>query len=223
MAADNPIPLATSAQMQEGAFADLARAFSGQALTDIMIEATRACETESGRRLVPFTVTESHRAEGVDPDELGDATDLPIDLMGALGRSYASALSGGTSSQVRHCWLNEYAPLYQDFWAYSNVSLTVIRSYGGSQQFSATQIIGPEPDTGHVWFSLGVFLPIASLIRATYSGGYTTVPADLVRACKYMAAAIITRELDPLSAPHGHSPDALEALAVSWLSPYTRG
>ena len=68
MAADTPTPLATSAQMKEGAFADLVRSFDDPALDQLMVEATRACETECSRRLAPFTMTESHRAEGIDPE-----------------------------------------------------------------------------------------------------------------------------------------------------------
>lgn len=222
MPVDTPTAtLATTAQLTEGAFADLTRSYSPEVLNDIMIQATRACETETGRRLVPFTITETHRAEGIDPDELQDISNLPLDLQGTLGRSYAYAL--GTSTLVRHCFLNEYAPWYPDMWTYSGVSVTIARSYGGSQNLTATNYQGPEPDTGHLWFSLGQFIPIGSLIRVTYSGGYTTVPADLVRAAIYMAAAIVARELDPMSAQHGRSPDELEALAVSWLSPYVRG
>jgi hypothetical protein len=83
-------------------------------------------------------------------------------------------------------------------------------------------MVGPEVDSGHVWFNLGMFIPIASLIRVTYSAGYSTVPADLVRACKYMAASIAVRELDPIMVQHGHDAGALEAQAVAWLSPYGR-
>lgn len=207
--------------MQTGAFADLIRSFPAQAVTDIMIEATRACETECQRRLAPFTGhVETHRAEGIDPDEYTDAANLPLDLQGTLGRSYAYAL--GASSLIRHCWLNEFAPLYQEYWTYSGVALTVVRSYGGSENLSPGQYVGPEIDSGHVWFNLGKFIPVGSLIRITYSGGYATVPADLVRACKYLAASIAARELDPIQGGHSHNPDELEALAVSWLSPYVR-
>jgi hypothetical protein len=73
-----------------------------------------------------------------------------------------------------------------------------------------------------VLFNLGLFIPIGSWIKVTYSGGYTTVPADLVRACKWMAAAIICREIDPMGSSHGHSPAELESLAVGWLSAYQR-
>lgn len=222
MPVDSPTPLASAANFNEGALADLARSYNPTALNDILIQATRAVETECGRRLAPFTITETHRAEGIDPDEYTDSANLPLDLMGSLGRSYAYAL--GASSLIRHVWLNEYAPLYQEMWTYSNVSVNLTRSYGGNQPVSAAQILqGPDVDTGHLWFKIGLFLPVGSQINVTYSGGYTTMPADLVRACIYMAGAIIVRELDPLAQTgHGHSPEALEAVAVSWCSPYMR-
>lgn len=220
MATDQPIPLCTEGQLKSGAFADLMRAYTGSSIPDILSEATRACETECSRRLAPFTITESHRADGVDPDEYTDAANLPLDLQGTLGQSYAANL--GASTLVRHCWLNEYAPQFQDMWTYSNLSFDVVRSYGGSQLLTTSNYIGPDADTGHVLFNLGLFIPIGSWIKVTYSGGYTTVPADLVRACKWMAAAIICREIDPMGSSHGHSPAELESLAVGWLSAYQR-
>lgn len=221
MPLDQPTPLCTPGQLGSGAFADLIRAYAGGSINDILYEASRACETEITRRLMPFTITESHRADGVDPDEYTDAANLPMDLQGALGRSYASSL--GTSTLVRHCWLNEYAPQYQEMWTYSNVGISIVRSYGGGQTLTGSNFTGPDPDTGHLMFNLGQFIPIGSWIYVTYSGGYTTVPADLVRACKWMAAAIVCREIDPMGASHGHSPAELESLAVSWLGPYARG
>lgn len=219
---DPVVPLVSTAQMRAGAFADLVRNYSDPTLATVLSQATRACETESTRRFSPFTLTESIRASGVDPDEYGDTADLPLDMAGALGRSYAAALGGGNGGLIRHVWLAEYAPLFPDLWTYSNVSITLVRSYGGAQQITAAGIVGPEPDTGHLWFNMGTYLPLGSLVRVTYSGGYTTTPADLARACMYMAAAIVARELDPMAQSHGHSPDALEALAVSWLRPYAR-
>lgn len=219
MPADSPVPLATFEQLNTGAFADLVRDYGPDAQQDLMIEATRMCETEADRRFVPFTVTESHRAGGIDPDEYADAANLPMDLQGTLGSSYAQAL--GATTLVRHCWLNEYAPRYPELWAYSGVAVQIVRSYGGSEQMTVSQLIGPESDSGHLWFQLGTFLPIASIIRVTYSGGYATVPADLVRACKYMAASIAVRELDPTQAG-GHDPDLLYNDALKALKPYER-
>jgi hypothetical protein len=216
---DNPTPLCTATQFQEGPYADLVRDYSPTALNDVLVEATRSCETECSRRLVPFTKTETHRAEGIDPDEYADSSNLPMDLQGTLGRSYAYAL--GASTLVRHCWLNEYAPVYEDMWAYSNVSVTIVRSYGGSQNLVTSQLIGPENDSGHVWFQLGTFLPIGSLLRVTYSGGYSiAIPADLVRAGRFMTAYLVCRDLNP--ADTAHDPDQLHVDALMRLANYMR-
>lgn len=218
---DAPTPLASATDMLKGPFADLVRSYSPDALSDLMIEATRACETECDRRLAPFTVTETSRLEGIDPDEYTDAANLPMDIQGTLGRSYAHAL--GASTLVRHMWLREYAALYPDMWTYTVSQVQIFRSYGGSQILSSFQYIGPELDSGHMWFNLGMFIPIGSLARVQYGGGYTiAVPADLKRGCLWMAASIAAAELDPMQQSHGHDPGALEAKAVAWLSPYQR-
>jgi hypothetical protein len=219
MAADAPVPLATSADMQAGQFADLVRDYSSTDLDQMMIEATRVCEGIAGRRLAPFTgVPETHRATGIDPDEYTDATSLPMDILGSLGRSYANALGAG--DQVRHVWLNEFAPRYPDMWAYTSLQVTILRSYGGSQTVNTASIIGAENDSGHVWFTLGTFLPLGSLIRATYGGGYTTVPADLARACKLQAAVLALGEIDPAGTQFGHDPGALRTQAEEILCRY---
>jgi hypothetical protein len=78
MAADSPVPLASSADMQGGQFADLVRDYSAGDLDQLMIEATRVCEGIAGRRLAPFTgVPETHRATGIDPDEYTDGAACP--------------------------------------------------------------------------------------------------------------------------------------------------
>lgn len=216
---DSPVPLVSAAQFTEGPYGDLVRGYSDQALADLLSEGTRMCESETGRRLAPFSVTETHRAEGMDPDEYTDAANLPMDLQGTLGRSYAYAL--GASTLVRHCWLNEYAPRYQDLWSYSNLQVTIIRSYGGSEILSPAQITGAENDSGHIWFQLGLFIPIGSLIRVTYSGGYTVaIPADLVRGCRFMCAYLAVRDLDP--ADSSHDPDQLHTDALMALANYVR-
>jgi hypothetical protein len=217
--ADSPVPLVSAAQFTEGPYGDLVKDYSPQALADLLSEATRECESETGRRLVPFTVTETHRAEGMDPDEYTDSANIPMDIQGTLGRSYAQAL--GVTTLVRHCWLNEYAVRYPEMWSYSNVQITIVRSYGGSQNLSAAQFTGAENDSGHVWFHLGMFIPTGSLIRVTYSGGYTvSIPADLVRAGRCMAAYLAVRDLDP--ADSGHDPDQLHTDALMALANYSR-
>lgn len=220
--ADTTTPLCTWAQFTEGAFANLARNITdAEVQTDYLMEATRQCEGLAGdRRLAPFTnLVESHRLDGVDPDEYTDAANLPLDLAGTLGRSYAYSI--GASTLVRHCWLNEYAPRHAEYWTYSNITLTITRSYGGSQNLTVNQYVGPMPDSGHVWFNLGLFIPIGSYGLVTYSGGYTAaIPADLVRAAKYVTAAIVVRETQPTSTQH--DPEILMKNAARILGTYGR-
>jgi hypothetical protein len=218
--ADSPSTLCTAAQLTSGAFADLFRDYSTQGLNDLLIESTRYCEGLAGRRFAPFTTTETHRAEGVDPDEYTDAANLPLDLQGTLGRSYAYAI--GASTLVRHMNLNEYAVRYPEMWTYSNTTITVYRSYGGNQTIAPAQIIaGPDPDSGHVFFQLGQFIPIGSQFNVAYSGGYTvSTPADLVRAGKLMTAWMAVRELNPEASEH--DPDQLHTDAAMILENYER-
>ncbi|MFI0914225.1 hypothetical protein [Streptomyces abikoensis] len=222
MAADSPVPLASAADLAAGQFADLVRDYAPTALDQLMIEATRQCEGICGRRLAPFTaVPESHRAQGIDPDEYTEASaTVPMDIQGTLGRSYANAL--GTGDQVRHVWLNEYAPRYPEMWAYTNLRVTILRSYGGSQTVAPASLVGAEADSGHVWFSLGTFLPVGSLIRIIYDGGYTTVPADLARACKLLAASLVLGEIDPAGTQFGHDRGVLTTQAEAILCNYQR-
>ncbi|HMH94150.1 MAG TPA: hypothetical protein VK586_24100 [Streptosporangiaceae bacterium] len=218
--ADSPVPIVSAATFQAGPYGDLVKGYSAQALSDLLSEATRECESETGRRLVPFTsVPETHRAEGMDPDEYTDSANIPMDIQGTLGRSYAQAL--GVTTLVRHCWLNEFAVRYPELWSYSSISIQVVRSYGGNQNLSTSQWQGAENDSGHVWFQLGQFIPIGSLIRVVYSGGYTVaIPADLVRAGKFMAAYLAVRDLNP--AATDHDPDLLHTDALMALANYMR-
>lgn len=220
MAADSPVPLASASDMAAGQFADLVRDYSADALAQLMIESTRQCEGIAGRRLAPFTgVPESHRATGIDPDELSGSGAMPMDLAGTVGQSYANAL-GSTGDQVRHVWLSEYAPRYPEMWTYSNLQVTLIRSYGGSQTVTAASLIGAENDSGHVWFTLGTYLPLGSLIRVVYDGGYSTVPADLGRACKLLAASLVLGEIDPAGTQFAHDRGVLTAQAEAILCNY---
>jgi hypothetical protein len=214
---DTGTPLCSYAQFTSGWLGDLVTGIDEGDVNDYLLEGSRMCEDATGRRFAPFTTTETHRAEGIDPDEYSDSANLPMDIRSTLGASYANAL--GASSLVRHCWLDEKAPRYPEMWQYTNVQITIIRSYGGTQQVSPFQILnGPEPDTGHLWFQLGIFLPIASRIQVTYTAGYVPSPASLVRANKFMTASNIVRELNPGST--NHNPDQLYNDALLVLKPW---
>jgi len=202
-----------------GPFADLFVHFDPDVVQGFLADATRMCEDETDRRLAPFTgLIESHRASGVDPDEYGDAGGIPIDPQGVVGASYAAAL--GTTSLIRHVYLDQYAPRYPEMWTYSDVQVLILRSFGGSQLIDPSRLVGPEPDSGHVWFPLGTYLPTGSLIRVTYSGGYATVPASLSRACRLMTAHLAVTELRPGTTQH--DADTLRGQAVDILVSYVR-
>jgi hypothetical protein len=213
--------LAQVADFRIGPFADLASALDAPALEEFLLEGTRMCEDETERRLAPFTVTETHRASAIDPDEYAESANIPMDIQGTLGMSYATTL--GAVTLVRHCWLHEHPPRYQDMWAYSDLTVEIIRSYGGSEILTPSQILDGPDETGHVWFQLGQFIPVGSRVRCTYGGGYTiAVPAPLVRANKLFTAEIIIRELDPDEAPTGHDPGLLHEDALMILSNWMR-
>ena len=218
--ADPGTPLITYGQFTESAYGDLVSEWDTPAVNDILLEATRLIEEEAGgRRLAPFTVTETHRAQAVDPDQYGDAGNLPMPIQGTLGVSYAQSL--GDNPLVRECWLDEFPVRYQDMWTYSDVAVTTILTYGGQpQNLTQSQILDGPDNTGHLWFTLGLYLPIGSRIRVTYSGGYSTTPASLVRACKFMAAYLVVRELDPKDS--GHDPDELHTDALLAASNWER-
>lgn len=218
MAVDSVIPLATSTEMQEGPFANLVSGYSQGAIDTLMQRATRMCESLCDRRLAPFqNIVETSRAQALDVEDALDAY-VPLDPTSQLG--FSRALSLGSTLLVRHFWVRHNPPLYPEMWAGSLASITLYRSFSGVQivNISQTQY---ESDTGHVRFQLGTFVPPGTTIQVVYSGGYTTVPADLVQACKTMAASIVVRELDPVQAG-AHDPDLLRMDAEQMLDPYMR-
>jgi len=217
--ADTPVPLCSVANFTASPFADLVAGYDEPALSDLMSESTRACEGAAGdKRLVPFTITETTRADGVDPDEYPAGASLPMPIQGTVGWSEAMALGGG-SDLVRHCWLTQSPPRYPDLWTYSDVTVTIIRSYAGTQQYNASQLLDGPDNTGHIWFQIGSLVPIGSRVRVTYSGGYTVaIPADLVRAGRLMAAWMVISELNPASTDR--NPDWLYGAAMKILARY---
>jgi hypothetical protein len=219
VAADAPIPLASAAQFQEGPFANLVSGFSTMAIDNLLINATRNCESACDRRLARFTgLVETKRADALDVEDALDAY-VPLDPTSQLGFSRAQSL--GSTLLVRHFWVREYPPRYPDLWSGSISAINLFRSYSGSQvvDISTVQF---EPDTGHCRFQLGTFVPPGTTIQAIYSGGYATTPADLIEACRFMAASIAVKQLDPIDGRSGHDPDALRAEAMEMLAPYVR-
>lgn len=216
---DTPTPLCTSATMQQGAFADLVRDYSLPALDRIMMRATRMLESAADRRLAPFTnLTETQRAQALDVD---DITEIPGPMEPSAQIGFSRAQSLGTSQLVRHFWVREYPPKFPEYWTGSISSISLLRSYSGTQAVvpNTTQY---ESDTGHCRFQLGTYVPVGTTIVVQYSGGYSTVPLDLEQACEFMAASIVLKQLDPAQSMHGHDPDALRLDALEILTAYTR-
>jgi hypothetical protein len=209
----------TWAQVSQGAFSDLLRGYDSPTVqAEMLIEATRMAESFADRRLAPFTITETQRAEALDVEDALDAY-VPLDPTSQLGFSRAQSL--GSTMLVRHYWLREFPPRFPEYWAGSLGQVQLLRSFSGVQTVDPSTL-QYESDTGHVRFQLGTFVPAGTTIVTTYSGGYTTVPADLARACKYLVASIAVIELDPMM-DRGHNPLDLEATATDIIDMYMRG
>lgn len=216
---DSPIPLATVGDFNETPFEDLAAGFDARALNRLMLTATRRCESACDRRLAPFTgLVETQRADALDIEDALDAY-VPLDPTSQLGFSRAQSL--GSTLLVRHFWVREFPPRYPELWQGAMTDLHAFRSFSGDQQIQISTVQF-EPDTGHCRFQLGTFIPPGTTLRFTYSGGYATVPADLVEACRFMAASIAVKWLDPESRTSGHDPATLLAEATEMLAPYVR-
>jgi hypothetical protein len=216
---DSPVPLATAAQFQEGPFRNLVTGFSAQAITSLLLNATRLCESACDRRLAPFTgLLETSRADSMDVEDALDAY-VPLDPTAAMGFSRAQSL--GSTLLVRHFWVREYPARYPELWSGAVSKIQLIRSFSGTQFVDVTTVQF-EQDTGHVRFQLGSFVPQGTTIAVTYSGGYSTIPADLVEACRFRAAALAVKQLDPVEGRSGHDPESLQADAMEMLAPYVR-
>lgn len=213
-------PLATPDDMTGTPYSVLWRGTETGKQLDVMVRASRALETRTGRRLTPFTgLVQSERAEGVDA--AGSGYSGPLPLLDALGRSRAQAFGDGSPS-VRDVWLDEHAPLASELWTYSGVSVTLLPGYGGSQTIAGSALEGPEPDTGHLRLPLGTWCPVGTTIRVTYSGGYTLgVPDDLREACLLQAAKLLILRMEPQARP-GMDTDDLEKELTELLAPYAR-
>ena len=195
----DPVPLATAAAFTKR-FPILAQDKEPDVLAEIMVEATAEIESRTGRRLAPFSGhMYQDRLWGIDPEEYGsDTLQIPIDIYGSLGISYASAM--GASNLVRHFWLDQFAPFYPENWQYVIEQMYIILTYGNRQKIDLTTgglIAGPDVTDGHCWLRLGTFAPEGTRIYVVYSGGYIGgIPPDLSRACLFQAAKFVILEAE---------------------------
>jgi hypothetical protein len=210
---DPGTPLITWDQMTQGAFANLVRNIVDPAAqNDLLLEGGRLCESYCDRRFIPFTgLVETQRADALDVEDALDAY-VPLDPTSQLGFSRAASL--GSTLLVRHYWVREAPPRYQEMWTGSISQILLRRSFSGEQDV-VSSTWQYEPDTGHVRFQLGTFVPPGTTILTTYAGGYSSTPAQLARANKFMTAAIALRELRPENQT-SHDPKLLteEAQAI---------
>lgn len=215
--------LITSADLAGGSVGAITQNYASDPnyLTSVANRASRNIETRCNRRLAPFTVTESHLATGVDINGLGAAdASMPLSMAGTLGLDRARAY-GAFAGLVRDVWLDQWAPQYPELWSYSNVSATLTRTLDDTEQVIGSRITGPDPDSGHLRFSLGTFCPPGSLIKVTYSGGYQTTPDDLVEACRLQALKLLILEIEPQSRS-GMDTGDLEVGILECIGDYTR-
>lgn len=217
------IPLASSADLTE--FSSSPELLQNEerwppsSIDRLMVRATRAIETRCDRRLAPFTITETTRAEGVANDSSPN-DDVPLDLRSALGR--AQSMAFGATSLVRDFWLAQYAPVYQDLWSYSISKIELVTSYGGTQTITPpSNIEGPEADTGHLRLRLGTFCPPGTTVRFTYSGGYSPIPDDLNLACILQAMKFVMIGAEPYSR-EGLSTAGLDDEIVGLIASFIR-
>lgn len=216
-ALDDVVPLCSLEAFTTGPFGDLAAQIPGPKLARFLAQATRLCEDACDRRLAPFTnVTETQRADALDVEDALDAY-VPLDPSSQLG--FSRAMSLGSTLLVRHFWVREFPPRYPDLWQGSISSVLLRRSFSGDQVVDVSQI-QYEPDTGHVRFQLGTFVPPGTTIVVTYSGGYQVMPASLVNAGENMTAWVIARQLNPEDTTH--DPDQLYADAMISLDGFMR-
>lgn len=218
VAADPVVPLCTLAQFMAGPFAGLARELKPELVLQKLGEGTRLCEDICDRRLSPFTnVVDTQRADKLDVEDALDAY-VPLDPTSQLG--FSRAMSLGSTLLVRHFWVKEAPPRYPEMWDGSITSIFLLRSFSGIQEVDVSQI-QYEPDTGHVRFQLGTFVPPGTTLKTTYSGGYTiATPASLVTANESMTAWLLVRQLDPQSTEH--DPAQLYADAILALDGFMR-
>ena len=219
-------PLLTAVQFEMGPFKTLTRDYSATEKTNLMLRASRAVETVCDRRLAPFTgLVESHQLFHITVDDQIRPTE-PMEPMATLGYSRAASLD--TGELVRHMYLKQYPPLYQDLWLNNNPSYLAITNIQVLRTFSGTQTVDPstlqyEPDTGHIRFALGTYIPPGSTVVMTYNGGYTvSIPDDLVEAAKMMAARLAILELEPTQRPDVDLAE-LKVEIEDILVPYMRG
>jgi hypothetical protein len=213
-------PIASAASMQSGSLKYITRDVTDGELAQVMVRASRTVEARCQRRFSPFYgLVESQVAEGVGSDGSGSRWGFGASALGFVGNLGMYADRG--DDQVREFWVNETAVHRPELWQYTAFSVAIIRPFSAPLVL-ASQVIGPQTDTGHVRFPNGTFCPPGSTIVCTYSGGYTLgYPEDLMQAVKLTAAKSLILEIEPQSRP-GMDTGDLDLEITDLLATYAR-
>ena len=211
-------PIATLNDLQTGALKYITRGVEAAYLADVLVRASRQVEHRCQRRFSPFYgLVESDVAEGVSAEGFGYGN-------GAQSLGFAGDFNtrrGYGDEMVRDFWVRESAPQQSELWTYGALSVRILRPYSGDLLL-ASQVIGPQSDTGHCRFLPGTYCPPGSTIVVTYSGGYTGgFPEDLVQAVKLTAAKTLILEIEPQNRP-GLDTNDLDGEITEILSAYAR-
>jgi hypothetical protein len=179
-----------------GSFGVVTEGLTEAKLTALIAQASGHIERMCDRRFGLFTnVQETSRARGIDPDQSALTGAFPMSLAGALGYSQAAAY--GSTNLVRDFKFREYAPHLVEDWTYTVTSVKITRFASDTSYVEPSTLEGPYPDTGACRLPLGTFCPLGSKITVVYSGGYTTIPADIVLATKLQVAKLAILDAEP--------------------------
>jgi hypothetical protein len=186
-----------------------------------MVRASRAVESMCRARLAPFTgLVESHRAIMLDTAGASAGGGMLLNQQAQLAEDFASFV-GGASSLVRYVRLDQQPPLYADMWVGSVSSVQVFLNPAGTQILDgASGPIDFFADIGLVRFQFGTYVPVGSMVRTIYGGGYQpAVPDDLVQATTLKAAVIAVNEITPGARP-SIALDEINATIADLLEPF---
>lgn len=208
-------PLASITDFKNSAYANMAADIQDAELTRIMNAATRACEGETLTLLAPFVTTENTRLQDTDIEDLLPAG-ITLPAQAQIGYDYAKSLN--TPALVRSFSVRNYPRAYPENWTGSISSISIHWPAQVAPLVIAAGAWYLQADIGEAYFNLGTFTPPGAIAQVTYSGGYTTVPEDLLQACLHMAASILGRMLDPNEGLH--DPNLLRREAVELLVRY---
>lgn len=213
--------LAQVSDLQNLPLWEIVRDFVPAEDTKLANRATRSVESYCGRRLAPFTITETHRLMDIDVESQVEGYGPILDTSTILGISRARSL--GATQLVSDLWLNHYPSHFVEMWSGALLGVNLFRSYGGTVPIPVTlSSIQFEPDSGHIRFPVGTFIPQGTTGQVTYSGGYgPVVPDDLVQATVYEMALLALADLS-IERKGDIDVGELKERKAELLAPYTR-